>query len=167
MVKLNEQKVKNYFKRGVALVTGVIMAGTMTACGKGETKKDTSLVSNILKGSYYAEVNGDPTIIRPIYLYRVSQESIKETEHTHYIDVISGCAYTDSEDCKKSIYYKNEWIKTEIVDINNKRIISDALTAEEIEAANNEELTIQDMIDVIDRMYKEKHVEENGNVLKK
>lgn len=153
--KLNSKLTKTkLFKRGVALALAATTC-SLAGCGKKAPLEDT-----ILENSVVALVDGDYEILKVIesdHCYVADDSNIKSNyDHKHYQNVVTNEYLVDDEDCQKfRIDYSSLTSYTYIprhAEITDIKSITGYLTEEELQKANDNDLTDEDIVKIIARI---------------
>ncbi len=133
------KKIKNL--KCYSSILGCTALLTLSGCGS----KDYYLEDTILDGAFIADVDGDDCILK----WHESHYLFDEKQfHAHYIDVISGEEITDNPDCDKTIV-------RQVGEITGEKSLAARMTAEDLQKAIDGELTIEDLMNVLDQKNQE------------
>lgn len=159
--KLNSKLTKTkLFKRGVALALAATTVGSLAGCGKKAPLEDT-----ILENSVVALVDGNYEILKatkPSKCFDLSQHTMQDNyvataqDHDHYINVVTNEYLTTKEECDLIRYEKfivwDDYTPTYVENLEIEGSISNYLTKEELQKANDNELTDEDVVTIVARI---------------
>lgn len=140
-----------------SLAAAVIVAGSLTGCGKKDTTVSTTPAELYINNSIViTSATGKKHIVKKIS--QVGCNDKLNSKHYHYYDFVTNSFYSDSEICDSYVFNKKD-VKPIYVNITNTENIADYLTTEEITKLMKDELSIDDCAEIIARI-KESEVEE-------
>lgn len=136
-----------------SLTAAVLVATTLVGCGKYNAK------NNIDNALVITTESGEKTIVKKIERYNCDDK--ENRNHFHYIDIVTGNYYSDSQNCINRNFNDRMFSHDYpiYVSITNIESISDYLTSEEISKLLKGEFTNDDFAKLAVRI-KESEVEE-------
>lgn len=146
MKKINKITKENFNKKLLAvLLAGSISLG-LSGCGEKNTMKPL-LADTLLENAILTESDLGTMIV-----YIKYEKQSLTTYHEHYIDVVSGVTFSNSEKCTHLV--------NQIENVTKLGSITEYLTAEELIKASKNELTNEEIIGIITRIQSEEVEEE-------
>ena len=146
---------KNYSKKFISLtLAGVVMLSTLVGCSNGMKNRKLWFKGDNLKNVSVIFFNDEVKDVATNNLY--CSPRVCTGKHEVYRSVVNGEMFTD-DDCKaksSADYLGTNLNKYDIKIIEN---ITSYLTIEEIEKANKNELTEEDVSNIITRIFEEEN----------
>ena len=146
---------KNYSKRFISLtLAGVVMLSTLVGCSNGMKNRKLWFKSDNLKNVNIIIFDNELKDVATNNLY--CSPRVCTGKHEVYRSVVNGEMFTD-DDCKaksSADYLGTNLNKYSIENIEN---ITSYLTIEELEKANKNELTEEDISEIIERIFNEEN----------
>ena len=145
-IKFNKENISKIAKRGAAISLAVVMASSLSGCGK----KDIILEDTILEGTVVATVDGEKEILKEFL--PLTHEVSKKGDDKHYQNVITGEYLMTNSSCDNMAADLGRNKAQRYAEITDIESISNYLTKEEIEKANNDKLEDADIVSIVTRI---------------
>jgi len=112
----------------------------LSGCGS----KRYYLGGTVLDGAFVATVDGEERFLKIYDVHYQDQGKEGLEGHVHYRDIINGETFTDDPHCDKVIVRK-------VQEITGEKSITGYLTAEDLQKALDDELTVEDLMNALNR----------------